>query len=104
MNPRWVPRDLKFVSKFIWLVVTFYQSFQIRSKFETTTSPDENVTVSTYRFVPSTMDAGSQLVCRAGNVRLPDSTLEDSWRLKIHCKFRFDIKNRKIWFFAYYID
>ena len=62
-------------------------SLQIRSKFQTTTSPDENVTISTYRFVPSTMDGGSQLVCRAGNVRLPDSTLEDSWRLQIHCKF-----------------
>ena len=67
---------------------------QIRSKFQTTTSPDENVTISTYRFVPSTMDAGSQLVCRAGNVRLPDSTLEDSWRLQIHCKYTMYVKTK----------
>ena len=44
--------------------------------------------MSTYRFIPSTLDAGNQLVCRAGNVRLPDSTLEDSWKLQIHCKFQ----------------
>ena len=69
-----------------FLTTFFFNQLQIRSKFDTTTSPDENVTISTYRFVPSTMDGGSQLVCRAGNVRLPDSTLEDSWRLQIHCK------------------
>ena len=49
------------------------------------------------------MDAGSQLVCRAGNVRLPDSTLEDSWRLKIHCKFRLDIEKENIGCFIQYL-
>ena len=60
---------------------------QIRSNFKTETSPDGNVTVSTLTLTPSTLDSGSQLVCRAGNTRLPDSTLEDSWRLEIYCKF-----------------
>jgi len=57
---------------------------QVRNNFKTVTSPDGNVTVSTLTLTPSVLDSGSQLVCRAGNARIPDSTLEDSWRLQIH--------------------
>ena len=51
------------------------------------TSPDGNVTVSTYSLVPSVLEVGTNLVCQAGNPRIPDSTLEDTWELKIHCKY-----------------
>lgn len=57
---------------------------QIRNLVTEHTSPDGNVTVSTLTFTPTTLEAGNQLVCRAGNPRLPDSTLEDAWRLEIH--------------------
>ena len=36
--------------------------------------------------MPTTMEAGNLLVCQAGNPRIPDSTLEDAWKLQIHCK------------------
>ena len=34
------------------------------------------------------MEAGNLLVCQAGNPRIPDSTLEDAWKLEIHCKYK----------------
>ena len=51
------------------------------------TSPDGNVTVSTLSLVPSVLEAGSLLVCQAGNPRIQDSTLESAWKLEIHCKY-----------------
>ena len=62
---------------------------QIRNSVSETTSPDGNVTVSTLSFMPTTMEAGNLLVCQAGNPRIPDSTLEDAWKLEIHCKAFF---------------
>ena len=59
---------------------------QIRNSVEENTSPDGNVTVSTLSLMPTTMEAGNLLVCQAGNPRIPDSTLEDAWKLQIHCK------------------
>jgi len=51
------------------------------------TSPDGNVTLSVINYVPSVRDAGKYMSCRAGNPELPDaSTLEDGWKLEIHCK------------------
>ena len=32
------------------------------------------------------MEAGNLLVCQAGNPCISDSTLEDAWKLEIHCK------------------
>ena len=61
-------------------------SSQIRNSVEENTSPDGNVTVSTLSLMPTTMEAGNLLVCQAGNPRIPDSTLEDAWKLQIHCK------------------
>ena len=59
------------------------------------TSPDGNVTVSTYSLVPSVLEVGTNLVCQAGNPRIPDSTLEDTWELKIHCKYSIPQMARK---------
>ena len=60
------------------------------------TSPDGNVTVSTYSLVPSVLEVGTNLVCQAGNPRIPDSTLEDTWELKIHCKYSIPQMARKV--------
>ena len=49
-------------------------------------SPDGNVTVSTLSFVPSVRDASATLVCRSGVMGLPESTLEDTWKLEVHCE------------------
>ena len=61
--------------------------FQIRNSVDENTSPDGNVTVSTLSLVPSVLEAGSLLVCQAGNPRIQDSTLESAWKLEIHCKY-----------------
>ena len=60
------------------------------------TSPDGNVTVSTYSLVPSVLEVGTNLVCQAGNPRIPDSTLEDTWELKIHCKYSIPQKLKNV--------
>ena len=49
-------------------------------------SPDGNVTLSILNYVPSIRDAGKYMACRAENSELPDATLEDGWKLEIHCK------------------
>ena len=50
------------------------------------TSPDGNVTLSIIHYVPSVRDAGKYMSCRAENPELPDSSMEDGWKLEIHCK------------------
>ena len=53
------------------------------------TSPDGNVTLSTLNYVPSVRDAGKFMACRAENPEVPDATLEDGWKVEIHCKKPF---------------
>lgn len=55
----------------------------IRILFQT--SPDGNVTLSILNYVPTIRDAGKYMACRAENPELPDATLEDGWKLEIHC-------------------
>ena len=59
---------------------------QLQNMVTERVSPDGNVTVSTLMFIPSVLDAGNLLVCRAGNPGIPDSMMEDAWKLEIHCK------------------
>lgn len=44
-----------------------------------------NRTVSTIQFVPSLLDNGKVLSCRADHSVLSDSSLEDSWVLNVLC-------------------
>ena len=58
------------------------------SSTTTQTSPDGNVTLSIINYVPSVRDAGKYMSCRAENPEIPDSSLEDGWKLEIHCECR----------------
>jgi hypothetical protein len=44
------------------------------------------VTLSIINYVPSVRDAGKYMSCRAENPELPESSLEDGWKLEIHCE------------------
>lgn len=37
--------------------------------------------------VPSVEDDGKYLTCRAENKHIPDSAIEDKWRLNVHCEY-----------------
>ncbi|XP_015190919.1 PREDICTED: hemicentin-1 [Polistes dominula] len=45
---------------------------------------DDDRTMSVLSFVPSIDDDGKYLTCRAENPVIPDSAMEDKWRLEVH--------------------
>nr|CAI5829045.1 unnamed protein product [Callosobruchus analis] len=49
-------------------------------------SEKNNHSLSILTFVPVIDDDGKYLTCRAENPSIPDSALEDKWRLNVHCK------------------
>ena len=69
---------------------------EIREGIGYKSSPDGNVTVSTLSFVPSVRDAASRLVCRSGVMGLPESTLEDTWKLEVHCEYELAFTSRTL--------
>jgi hypothetical protein len=48
-----------------------------------------NQTLSVLTFIPVVDDDGKYLTCRAENPFIPDSAIEDKWRLVVHCKLPF---------------
>lgn len=56
-------------------------------------SEQNNQTLSILTFVPVIEDDGKYLTCRAENPSIPDSALEDKWRLNVHCKFKVIFKS-----------
>lgn len=44
------------------------------------------MTRSVLSYVATIEDDGKHLTCRAENPIVPDSALEDKWRLVVHCK------------------
>lgn len=49
-------------------------------------SEANNQTLSVLTFMPTIDDDGKYLTCRAENPSIPDSALEDKWRLNVHCE------------------
>lgn len=49
-------------------------------------SEQNNQSLSILTFAPVIDDDGKYLTCRAENPSIPDSALEDKWRLNVHCK------------------
>ena len=49
-------------------------------------SPDGNVSTTTVIFIPDESDQGKFLSCRAENVQLSSSAVEDQWKLEVHCE------------------
>lgn len=59
-----------------------YESFLSLLQF----AEQNNQSLSILTFVPVIEDDGKYLTCRAENPSIPDSALEDKWRLNVYCK------------------
>ncbi|CAG9565133.1 unnamed protein product [Danaus chrysippus] len=53
---------------------------------------ENNETLSVLSLVPSVEDDGKYLTCRAENKRIPDSAIEDKWKLNVHYVPIVDLK------------
>ncbi|XP_049877561.1 hemicentin-1-like [Pectinophora gossypiella] len=53
---------------------------------------ENNETLSVLSLVPSVEDDGKYLTCRAENKHIPDSAIEDKWRLNVHYVPVVDLK------------
>ncbi len=63
--------------------------FQITNFVSSALIGGGNVTVSTLTYTPRPIDHGKLLTCIATVEGVPNSTVEDTRRLIVHCKFGF---------------
>ncbi|XP_054160981.1 nephrin-like [Oppia nitens] len=63
--------------------LTWLKDNRLLSKTRETFSDEGNVTTSVLEFTPSAEDHGSYLNCRAENLRLANSSIQDQWLLSI---------------------
>ncbi|XP_044745914.1 nephrin isoform X2 [Coccinella septempunctata] len=65
-------------------VITWWRGSRPVKKLAKIVTSQNNQTLSTLTFVPVIEDDGKYLTCRAENPSIPDSALEDRWRLNVH--------------------
>ncbi|XP_046821849.1 hemicentin-1 isoform X1 [Vespa crabro] len=65
-------------------VITWWKANRPIKKMAQSYPLDNNHTMSILSFVPSIDDDGKYLTCRAENPLIPDSAMEDKWRLEVH--------------------
>lgn len=78
-NPKSYRGNLNKINKFICLLLFFSHSSQF--------SETENQSLSILTFIPTVEDDGKYLTCRAENPSIPNSAIEDKWRLVVQCKY-----------------
>lgn len=49
--------------------------------------PPDNQSLSVLTYTPTVDDDGKFLTCKAENMFIPNSAIEDKWRLVVHCKY-----------------
>lgn len=63
-------------------------------------SESGNQSLSVLTFIPTVDDDGKYLTCRSENPFIPDSAIEDKWRLVVHCKFAHSHHNSHYFTFS----
>ncbi|KAF2902250.1 hypothetical protein ILUMI_03935, partial [Ignelater luminosus] len=65
-------------------VITWWKGSRPIKRLAKNFSEQNNQSLSILTFVPVIDDDGKYLTCRAENPSIPDSALEDKWRLNVH--------------------
>ncbi|RWS04740.1 nephrin-like protein, partial [Dinothrombium tinctorium] len=68
--------------------ITWWKGTQKMVNVRDTVSIDENVTLSTVSFVAVAKDNGRYVSCRAENVQMEFSAIENGRVLNVHCKYK----------------
>ncbi|GBM74992.1 hypothetical protein AVEN_231524-1 [Araneus ventricosus] len=67
-------------------VMTWWKGSQKIQTGNEVISDNGNLTLSTLSFVPNAEDHGKKFTCTAKNPSLPDSLIEDTRTITVHCK------------------
>lgn len=67
-------------------VVTWWRNGKFLGRTDSKVVDNGNTTVSVLRLKPTARDNGKTVICRAENTDIPDSALEDEWKLHVQCK------------------